>query len=1251
MNQTINEEEAIKQYLLGRLSEEEQTPLEERLLTHDDFFERLKLAEDELIEEYLAGTLPGGDRERFDSHFMAAPERKQKLRFSMALRKYVTGETITQRERGAGSPKGTGPARGTEPSDAGRRNGAAKGGSKLKTNGSGIEVEPAEPGSRVVRGPWARIASNPYLRIAACLAIIFGVGLGLWRGFIYQSDVDKGLAALRDAYKSQRPLQARITALNYAPFPETRGSDQGNVDKSKHDRAQRILLDAFDEHPGSASEHALGEFYLADRQFDAAIDHLKRAAESDQASALYHSDLGAALLEKARFDKQRAESDGNEEALGKSFEELVLSREHLDKAIELKPSLLEALFNRALCRQEMKLPQAEDDWKEYLKRDPSSQWGNEARKNLQLLEDQRTRRSRTNEELFSDFEAAYQSRNDTRAWDSLSFSRARNGNVITERLLDQYMAISSGAARRQPSISLKMLLYAGEIESRKAGDRFTFDLANFYKHASLGQLSVLARARGFMRLGHQCYDRSEFEQAIDAYSTARRLFAEPEDRCEALFAESWIGNCYLRIPDAKHSFSIFRRLSNVSKLKGYRWLFGQSLNGLTDAETSASEPSRALEYANEKLALSAKLQDLNGVLMTLEQPLNMHLEFGEYTKALGFGLRGLNLSASLAPSSKVRWTFYHQIAYGLYSLGSVTSALDFEEEAVRLAEESGWPLIRSRAYTQLGLIYAGLSDYENAIQNCLFALREGEGIQGELSKLNVLANSTLNLAHLNRQAGRYRIAIEHYDRAMELYGKLNNLQVYLYEAHKGRLMSFLGLGEEEAAREEFRTTLSLYERYRSRILGESNRNSFFDVGQTIYDLAIDFQYSTMQDPRMAFEYAEASRARSLLDLMHTSARVVDGQDGPEIRSTSAERPLPLADIQKRIPDQAQLLEFSVLDDKVIIWVVSTTTFHSRAQDIRLTKLNEKVAEFVSLVSNPSRCNGAARLSSELYELLIEPVEALLDKSKILCVVPDKALNYVPYCSLVSRRTGKCIAETYASMISPSSTTFVLCSEIAKAREAVGQEKLLAVGNPAFDSVEFPFLPSLPSAAREATEISTYYESSPPLIGGNATRLTVLRNLVTCDVAHFAAHCVVNERSYLLSEIALAKDMGGPQQRSRGSLNASDIYRMRLPRTRLVVLSACQTAIERSYRGEGAIGIARPFIAAGVPQVVASLWPVDSSMTSQIMISFHRHRRQDGASSIEALRRAQLDMLKGRQEPLGRSCGWASFAVIGGYAHF
>src|ERR1043166_6507286 len=106
--------------------------------------------------------------------------------------------------------------------------------------------------------------------------------------------------------------------------------------------------------------------------------------------------------------------------------------------------------------------------------------------------------------------------------------------------------------------------------------------------------------------------------------------------------------------------------------------------------------------------------------------------------------------------------------------------------------------------------------------------------------------------------------------------------------------------------------------------------------------------------------------------------------------------------------------------------------------------------------------------------------------------------------------------------------------------------------------------------------------------------------------------------------------------------------MKLPRTRLVVLSACQTGIERAYRGEGAIGLARPFIAAGVPVVVATLWPVESESKADLMISFHKHRKQGHLSTVAALREAQVEAIRNQQGRSIRNYSWAAFVAIGGH---
>jgi CHAT domain-containing protein len=110
------------------------------------------------------------------------------------------------------------------------------------------------------------------------------------------------------------------------------------------------------------------------------------------------------------------------------------------------------------------------------------------------------------------------------------------------------------------------------------------------------------------------------------------------------------------------------------------------------------------------------------------------------------------------------------------------------------------------------------------------------------------------------------------------------------------------------------------------------------------------------------------------------------------------------------------------------------------------------------------------------------------------------------------------------------------------------------------------------------------------------------------------------------------------------LYLNELYGMKLPHTRLVVLSACQTGLGQYYRGEGIVSLVRPLLAAGVPTVVASLWSVDSKATSDLMIEFHRQRKLNaGTPAAEALRRAQAEVANAYEHPYY----WAPFIVVGG----
>ncbi|HEX2491100.1 MAG TPA: hypothetical protein VHR27_16940 [Blastocatellia bacterium] len=94
--QEIEDERLIRQYLLDELSEEGQAKVQDRLLCDREFFDRLVVEENELMDDYLRGALTRQREEKFESYFLASPERRQKLRFAKALKKRISEEALSK---------------------------------------------------------------------------------------------------------------------------------------------------------------------------------------------------------------------------------------------------------------------------------------------------------------------------------------------------------------------------------------------------------------------------------------------------------------------------------------------------------------------------------------------------------------------------------------------------------------------------------------------------------------------------------------------------------------------------------------------------------------------------------------------------------------------------------------------------------------------------------------------------------------------------------------------------------------------------------------------------------------------------------------------------------------------------------------------------------------------------------------------------------------------------------------------------
>jgi hypothetical protein len=161
------------------------------------------------------------------------------------------------------------------------------------------------------------------------------------------------------------------------------------------------------------------------------------------------------------------------------------------------------------------------------------------------------------------------------------------------------------------------------------------------------------------------------------------------------------------------------------------------------------------------------------------------------------------------------------------------------------------------------------------------------------------------------------------------------------------------------------------------------------------------------------------------------------------------------------------------------------------------------------------------------------------------------------------------------------------------------ERALVVGDPAGN---------LPHAAEEARRVASVLGTTAR-IGLQATLETVRAGLSDAHIVHLATHAEFAPDSPYESNLLFAD----------GRLSVGDIAGLRIT-ARLVILSACETAVANIGGGDSLTGLAQAFLQAGATGLVVSLWQVDDSATAELMRRFHENRL-NGANDADALHAA------------------------------
>ncbi len=618
---------------------------------------------------------------------------------------------------------------------------------------------------------------------------------------------------------------------------------------------------------------------------------------------------------------------------------------------------------------------------------------------------------------------------------------------------------------------------------------------------------------------------------------------------------------------------------------------------------------------------------------------------GQYQRALDNYQQALTIARQIRDKA-LEGIILSNIGVSYDNQGEYQKALDNYQQALTIAQQIGDKAGEETTLGNIGLVYRSRGEYKKALDYCKQALAIARQIGDKAGEGTYLNN--IGVVHNNLK--QYQKALDYYQQALPIRkqtrddsgegGTLNNIGA-----------NYIDQGNYSEAEKPLYAAIKIWELLRAT-LNDEQKISIFQQQATTYrwlQKALIAQNKIEQ----ALEISERGRARAIIDLITSKST----------RSNKSLNIIPsIAQIKKIAQQQkATLVEyFLAKDEKLYIWVVKPTgEIVFKQVDLKslktpLKKLVETSRRSLGVTGAVMKERGAETINppqpspenqkkglQQLHELLITPIANHLPKnpSDRVIFIPHESLFLVPFPALKDANN-KYLIEKHTILTAPA---IQVLDYTRKNTETLNIASLqpgdtLLVGNPIMPITGIPPVQQrpLPGTEKEANKIAPILNTQP-LIGKQATKSAVLQKISTAKIIHLATHGLLygfGER--IPGAIALAPDTPGVNE---GLLKTTEIINLNL-KADLVVLSACDTG-GGEITGDGVVGLSRSLLTAGAESVIVSLWAVDDSSTSDLMVEFYRQLQQN-PDKAKALRQAMLSTMKKHPHPIH----WAAFTLIG-----
>ncbi|MEY2978832.1 MAG: hypothetical protein RLZZ435_2971 [Cyanobacteriota bacterium] len=723
---------------------------------------------------------------------------------------------------------------------------------------------------------------------------------------------------------------------------------------------------------------------------------------------------------------------------------------------------------------------------------------------------------------------------------------------------------------------------------------------------------------------------------------------------------------------------------------------GDALQRMADSALNLGQFARSLSLSEQALALRQQLQDFPGVGLSLIRLGEAYDRLGQYDQAEDYLEQALANLAEQERSGGIpleggiyklpldQAVLYNQLAVLQNKKGDSEAARRSIEKSLELYQiiPDEYPAKRGGerrsldtqgvTYTRLGLVQAGIASLEQSLE----LSRSLQDFSGEATALSHLGDA------YRAQNDRAQ-ALEFYRQALAIYDRTGN--------QPGAGLTWHNLGDTlvelqrwSEATDALLKSVEIWETLRPGLTDES-KVALFETQSVTYER---LQEALVEQNKIeaALAVSEQGRARAFVELL---ANRLGGQTSEQFQQLAPPR---IEDIRRLAQEQqATLVEYSILsspkgDDRLLIWVIQpngvvnlrTTALsaeqnssgenggNSPSRGLRITRpvetlvvaTREQTTQGVTAFAPQGNLSLSEQLRRQQLEanyqrsadLLIAPIADLLpqETGARLILVPHRSLFLIPFAALPTA-SGKRLIEEYTISVVPALQVLQLQQGDARSAQFAPRRPLI-VGNPTMPalppelgSVPVPLSP-LPGAGTEAKTIAEILKTTP-LIEDEALESTIVKQMPQADLIHLATHGLIDELQYLdmvvPGAIALAPEVEyqGDFSAPDGLLTANEILDLDL-QADLVVLSACNTG-KGNITGDGVIGLSRSFMAAGVPNVIVSLWAVPDAPTADLMVAFYNALQQN-PDKAAALRQAMLSTMKIYDDPTD----WAAFVLMG-----